>query len=461
MSEKKVFKLSQLCTSIENFFSTHLGGKQFWIKAEISSFSIHKRSGHAYVELIEEVNQNKIASIKANIWSKSLDKIRGDLGKDFENVLKDGVEIVFLASVRFHKVYGLSLIISEVDISFNLGELERRKQATIKTLKEEGLFDLNKQVALPVIVQRVALIGAPGTAGFNDFINHIDKNEKGYKVYYDVYKSSVQGDRAPVELLLGLQSALKKEYDAIVIIRGGGSKLDLDAYNELNLCREIANSPVPIISGIGHETDISVVDMISHSPVKTPTAAAGFILDRMVDFEARLYNNYILIARHVHSRISRQKEMMEGYVQALQRDPISKCQLKRGKLHTLTGQIVRLAQETILTSREDLSVSGLGIKNEVNRILKVKEPQELENIKRQIIQLSLGKVSLSKAQLESLANAIEIVHPSKTISRGFSIARLNGKAINNIDSVKISDRLVLEMINGSIEAEVKKINNEI
>ena len=457
MEEKKVFKLSQLCSSIEKFFEKHLGNQQFWIKAEISSFNLNKRSGHAYVELIEEVNAVKVASLRASIWARTLQSIRATLGSDFNNVLKAGSEIVFLASVNYHKVYGLSLIITEVDLSFNLGELERRKQATIKQLKAEGIFDNNKALNLPVVVQYIALIGAPETAGFTDFVNHIQQNDKGYNIEYDVYKSSVQGVKAPAELLKAFQLAEAQGYDAIVLLRGGGSKLDLDAYNELNLCRAVAQSSVPVISGIGHETDLSVVDMVAHSPVKTPTAVASFLINRMVDFEAKLYNNYILIARFVHNIISGQKETLEGYIQALRRDPINRCQLNRGELHNLTNHIARMAKQVTSNAKEELSEMGVELRGEAHRIVKTREPQVLENIQRQILQLTLGKLALSKAQLEAVSSAVTIVDPQKTLSRGFSIVRNQGEAVQSVKSLNVSDVLQLELSDGHVEAEIKKI----
>lgn len=459
MSNKKIYQLSQVCTSIENFFAKHLGNQRFWIQAEISNFKINSTSGHAYLDLVEEKEGIKISVISATIWSEAIDQIRDDLGLDFDHIMKDGSEIVFSASVRYHKVFGLSLSIFEIDSSFNIGELEKRKQANIQQLQEEGIIHSNKELNLPMIIQKIAIIGAHGTAGFYDFIKHLEHNQHGYQVSYDVFQSSVQGINAPSELINAFKKASQSDYDAIVFIRGGGSKLDLDAYNHLELCRIVATSSIPILSGIGHEIDISIIDIVSHSSFKTPTAVAGFIINRMQYYESALYNNYILIAQTAQARISHNKEMLEGIIQSLYRDPISTCKLKRADLHNLSNQVIRIVNQEIAISHEELGAKSQELFSLSDTLLKVQKPNELLLIKKQIAQLVLGKLSLEKSKINNWSDMLNLIEPNKTLSRGFSIVRKNGKEVSNTEELSLSDELSIQFNNGQITAIIKNIKS--
>ncbi len=457
MNDKKVYRLSQVCTSIENFFAKHLGNQRFWIQAEISNFKVNSNSGHAYLDLVEEEEGIKVSVIRATIWSETIDQIREDLGTDFDYIMKDGSEIVFSASVRYHKVFGLSLSIFEIDSSFNIGELEKRKQANIEQLYKEGIIHANKELILPSVIQKIAIIGADGTAGFLDFIKHIEHNPYNYEVSYDVFQSSVQGSHAPSELISAFKQASSSDYDAIIFIRGGGSKLDLDAYNHLELCRLVATSSIPILSGIGHEIDISIIDLVSHSSFKTPTAVAGFIINRMLDYESSLYNNFILIAQEAQAIISHHKENLEGIIQSLQRDPISICKLKRGDLNNLSNQVIRIVNEEVANSREGLGIKTQELASMSNTLLKVQKPNELSLIKNQIAQLVLGKLALEKTKMNNWSHTLNLIEPNKTLSRGFSIVRKNGKEVLDVKGLSLSDELDIQLNKGQVTATIKNI----
>ena len=413
-AEKKVFSLYQLNKSIRNTLETKTGNARFWVRAEIAKISI-SRPGHAYLDLVEEVNGIQQAAIKGNIWRRSFEKINEELGESAESVLKVGSEIVFKCSVSFHEVHGLSLVIEAIDLSFMLGELERRKAEAIKKIKSKGVHLLNSSLQLPTVIQKVALVGSPGTSGFRDFVKHVIDNDWLFRYNIDVYPTSVQGVNAPNQIAKAVLQAELGFPDVIVILRGGGSPLDLDCFNDYNLALTLSKLKSPVLTGIGHETDFSLADLVSNRYFKTPTDVGDFIVDRTNEFSSLLVD----IATRVGSRSKT----------VLHREHTN-LNVAKITLRDIPIRIVNFNQLLLNTLRQDLG-------RELLRILDRK-----------------------KETLQNLESTMELLKPSRTLARGFSIVRHNDKAISNSLKVKKGDRIDIEFHKGSIAAEVKKINQK-
>ena len=412
-SEKKVFSLYQLNRSIKNTLETKTGNARFWVRAEIAKISI-SRPGHAYIDLVEEVNGVQQAAIKGNIWRSSFEKIKKELGTSADSVLQVGSEIVFKCIVSFHEVHGLSLVIDAIDLSFMLGELERRKAESISKIKKDGTHLLNSSLTLPIVIQKIALVGSPGTAGFRDFVKHVIDNDWLFRYEIDVYATSVQGVDAPKQISKALEQADKENPDVIVILRGGGSPLDLDCFNDYNLALKISKLQAPVLTGIGHESDFSLADLVAHREFKTPTDVGDFIVDRTSEFSSILVD----IATRVGSR--------------------SKTVIHREET-TLSGARITLI---------DLPIRILNTKTIFFNTLR-------QDLNRELVRILERK----NETLKGLASTMELLKPSRTLARGFSIVRHNGKAISETHKVKKGDTIDIEFHLGSIEAEVKKINH--
>ena len=412
-SEKKVFSLYQLNRSIKNTLETKTGNARFWVRAEIAKISI-SRPGHAYIDLVEEVNGVQQAAIKGNIWRSSFEKIKKELGTSAESVLQVGSEIVFKCIVSFHEVHGLSLVIDAIDLSFMLGELERRKAESISKIKKDGTHLLNSSLTLPIVIQKIALVGSPGTAGFRDFVKHVIDNDWLFRYEIDVYATSVQGVDAPKQISKALEQADKENPDVIVILRGGGSPLDLDCFNDYNLALKISKLQAPVLTGIGHESDFSLADLVAHREFKTPTDVGDFIVDRTSEFSSILVD----IATRVGSR--------------------SKTVIHREET-TLSGARITLI---------DLPIRILNTKTIFFNTLR-------QDLNRELVRILERK----NETLKGLASTMELLKPSRTLARGFSIVRHNEKAISETHKVKKGDTIDIEFHLGSIEAEVKKINH--
>ncbi len=453
---KKVYSLKQLATSLKNAFEQITQQRSFWIKAEIAQINF-ARSGHAYLEMVELQNNVKVASLAAVIWSRDLQTLKNDLGNDFTNLVQKGSEIVFRAIVEFHPVYGLKLQILEIDLSYALGALEKRKTETIARLKKSNLIEKNRIIPLPKIIQRIALITAPGSAAYEDFTKHITENEYGYRIDITLFSSSVQGEKAASELTSALLQIPTQEYDAVVFIRGGGSALDLEAFNDYALCEAAANFNLPVLTGIGHETDLSVLDMVAGSPHKTPTAIADFIIDRALTFETQMARMMVNIARNTTSLLKRDDLNLKQFQSVLQKYPVTLCREHRGTLHEFTTRMLRKTSESIQKNKQILLQKQSLISTMALEKVSIKEPNRLNGMQERLFSLFQHKIALQQQQIQQLNTSIALLHPKKTLARGFSISRIDGSSITNVSDVKKGQLLETELHKGKITSIIQSV----
>lgn len=412
--ERKIYTLSQLGESLKRTLEQVTQGRALWFKAEISKLT-SSPSGHVYLDLVEEVDGQRLAVMRGTLWKSQHAVVREALGDAADQVLAAGSEIVFSGRVNYHPVYGVSLVLEEIDLSAMIGEAERRKQATLATLKAQGALEWNRAVPLPRLVQRVALVGSPGTSGFRDFSMHLLRNEWGVGFDVEVFSATVQGQEAPPSLMAALERAQVWNPDAVVVVRGGGSALDLDAFNDLNLCLAIANCPRPVLTGIGHETDLSVADLVAHRHFKTPTAVADFLVDRLVTERSRLAEMSLAMGQRVQQRLTWERERFAQDLQTLKLQP----------RQLLAAEALRLSH-----AREQLT--------------------------------SWAKQALEKhvQRMAHLASTVDALNPDKTLQRGFAVARKDGKAVRDVADLALNDVLNLRFHKGHADVTVTRVTSD-
>jgi exodeoxyribonuclease VII large subunit len=281
-ADKKVFTLTQLGMAFENHVMDHFGSKQLWVVAEITKISV--KSGHRYLELVDSAENLTTAQFSAYMWSRNFIAIKEQLGAEINEIFKPGNKALFLVKIEFHKVYGLKLNILSVDPQYTYGEIERRKKETLGRLSKEGLIDLQKSLYFPTLTKRIALVGSPNTSGFRDFKEVLFNNPVFRRFKLKQFSTSVQGDKAKDEIIAAIKKARCYDVDVIVLIRGGGSKMDLDIFNNYEICREICLTQIPVLTGIGHETDQVVADRVAHQFFITPTAVAKHLYVQIGNF---------------------------------------------------------------------------------------------------------------------------------------------------------------------------------
>jgi len=384
----------------------------FWIIAEISEISVNS-SGHCYLELIEKHpdEKNVRARIKGIIWSSRYSFIKSF----FENItgeyLKNGLKILVKAKVEYHELYGLSLIISDIDPAFTIGEMAIKRQLVIKMLEQEGVFSMNKEIDFPLLPQKIVIISSKSAAGYSDFINQLNGNSFGYVFYTALIETPMQG----TETEQGVISALDKIavnsslFDLVVIIRGGGSQTDLSWFDNYNIAYHVTQFPLPVITGIGHEKDMSVTDMVANKSLKTPTAVADFIIDAMASSENQLLE-------------------MSSEIRDLGKEYISKA-----------GHVAANHSSRLVSSARTFSF------NKVNAA---------ERSIKSLIAFTLNSLKRNNTRLLGLENTLHILKPENVLQRGYTITSLNGRILKKSIQLKKDDVIDTLFRDGTVSSIV-------
>jgi exodeoxyribonuclease VII large subunit len=312
----KQYSLSELCAEIQEVVENDLL-ERYWVRAEIASLSAR---GHCYMELVEKATDNMLAAkVRATCWSNVYSLLSAYFIQETGQALRVGMQVLVEASVAFHPVYGLSLNIWNIDPTYTQGDLAKQRQATIRRLTEDGVMDLQKSLEVPTLVRKVAVISAADAAGYGDFCDQLTNNRFGYQFEMSLFAATMQGDYAPKSIISALSKIANEEekWDVVVIIRGGGATTDLGCFDDYELASHCAQFPIPILSGIGHTRDMSIVDMVVHTTVKTPTAAAEWLIERVGEQVETISMLSIRLQRAIQRAVVQESNKLQGYLQRM------------------------------------------------------------------------------------------------------------------------------------------------
>ena len=312
----KQYTLSELCSCIDEALSMELNDT-YWVRAEIASLT---ERGHCYMELVEKANNNAIAAkLRATCWQHVYHLLSAYFANETGQTLAVGMQVLLQVEVSFHAVYGLSLNVVGIDPTFTLGDLARQRQLTIQRLQEDGVMDLQRSLPLPLLPRHVAVISAADAAGYGDFCHQLQSNSGGFRFRTQLFPAVMQGEQSPASIIAALQQIADTAdlYDLVVIVRGGGATTDLRNFDDYSLAFHCANFPLPIIAGIGHTRDVSVVDMVVHTSVKTPTAAAEWLIAAMQAQADRLGELHLRLQRVAQMAIRKQHRKLDALWQSL------------------------------------------------------------------------------------------------------------------------------------------------
>lgn len=325
------YSLKELCDWIQEMVENDLPDR-YWVCAEIASMSVR---GHCYMELVEKAENGILAAkVRATCWNNVYNLLSAYFVQETGQSLHVGLQVMLEVSVEFHAVYGLSLNVWNIDPTYTLGDLAKQRQATIQQLTEDGVMDLQKALQIPSLPRRVAVISSADAAGYGDFCDQLKHNRFGFKFHVQLYPAVVQGDTAARSVVQALNSiaALEEEWDVVVIIRGGGATTDMTCFDDYNLASHCAQFPLPIIAGIGHTRDVSVVDMVVHTSVKTPTAAAEWLIECVAQQVERVSNWMLRLQRAAQNAVYREQNRLSLYDQRIINAVHGKASRERGKL---------------------------------------------------------------------------------------------------------------------------------
>lgn len=351
------YSLTEFCSLIENELHDRFAAT-YWVNAEIAQLS---EKGHCYLELVEKAPNGLFAAkMRATCWSNTWQLIKAYFLQETGKIPEAGMQVLVEVSVSFHPVYGLSLNIHNIDPRFTLGDLARQRQLTLERLEKEGVLEMNKSLTLPTIIRRIAVVSAEGAAGYGDFCHQLSNNE--YRLLFStrLFPAVMQGEQAPRSIIAALNAiaAQEEDFDIVVIIRGGGSSTDLTCFDDYALAAHCAQFPLPILSGIGHTRDVSIVDIVVHLALKTPTAVAEAIISHNADELLKLQDLRRRLALVATRMVSTRRQEIEKMQMMLQYTISATCQSERNKLKMIEQKISLCSPEQIFRKGYSLTLSN-------------------------------------------------------------------------------------------------------
>jgi len=388
----------------------------YWVVAEINELHVNS-AGHCFMELVEKAPQSGqiTAKARANIWAYQFRMLSPYFETMTGQTLSAGLKVMLQASVEFHELYGMSLQITDINPAFTVGDLAMQRQAVIRQLADEGVFDMNHELELPAVPQRIAVISSQTAAGYGDFVDQLQNNSCGYAFHHTLFQAVMQGNEAEDSIIRALEQVFdrEEEFDVVVLIRGGGSQSDLNCFNSYELACCIAQFPLPVITGIGHDRDETVADLVACVPLKTPTAVAEFLIHQAMSLDNILQDL--------------DRQLSDAVIFALRR-PADRLQHLSHRLHTIMHSYVRVQDR-------DVHLLQLRLANAVQSWMVQK-----------------------KNGVARLEGHLQLLDPVNLLRRGYSITRAGGKVVRNVKALKKEQHIETILYDGKLESIVKIIN---
>lgn len=428
MPMEKALTLYELNSLVRDTIEEELH-QEYWVEAELSE--VREVRGHCYMQLVqydrsEEGGKRKryentpIAQASAKCWQSSWQLLRPYFEKETGQRLHAGMKVLLQVYANFHETYGFSWIVTDIDPTYTMGDMARKRQEIIRVLKDEGVFDLQKELPLPLFCQRIAVISSANAAGYGDFVNQLENNEYGFQFHTQLFPAVMQGEDVEKSVIAALEQIFRgsgdmeargneNTFDCVVIIRGGGATADLSGFDTLALAENVANFPLPIITGIGHERDESILDMVSHTRVKTPTAAAAFLIDHL-------------------------KEVLEVLNDAQER-------------------ITRYAQQKLSTLNAQLSVVAEAIPR-LFSVVKTRQDARLDSMQEKMTMLIERRLETEQHRIQLVSEKVKSLDPTLLLRRGYSITLRNGKVVKDVSVLNTGDELETRLAHGSVRSKV-------
>lgn len=481
MSEPQVFSLKQVVSSIQKTFEERYK-QAYWIKAELHKLN-HYPSGHCFPELVQKEEDKIVAQMNGTMWKMTFDKVNKQFAEIVKEPLKEGTTVLLLARIQYNPIYGISLLILDIDPNFTLGALQKEKDETLKALKKEGILNQNQLLPFPILPKRIAIISAESSKGLSDFRKVLEHNDRGYVFVTKLYQAYLQGDAAVASIQQQLKKIAEHKdiYDCVVIVRGGGGEAGMTCYNNLHLCRAIATFPLPVLTGIGHSTNMTVAEMIAFRNGITPTELAEMLVRCFRDFDEplralqdrlkRVSKEMIEDAKEdwekqrdllrIYASSFLQKHQLENKMlrQSLKEQANIQVERNRKVLQKLQGDLREngrtfLAKEHLKWKQLDKDFSlGLSLRLQTEHQRLDYQLQEIKRSSKRTLEHRMKDIQLSERQVNTLS-------PEQVLRRGFSITMVDGKIISNQNQVKTGSKILTLTSDQQLESTVTKIEKK-
>lgn len=432
VQNKEIYTLTELNRDIRSAIEENMP-KEYWVCAEISEYHPN-RNGHCYLELIDKDRKgNTTARQRAIIWANTYNLLLPYFEQETGQALGSGIKVLVLVGVTFHELYGMSLTIYDINPSYTIGEAARRRAEILARLETEGTINDNKDLPLPLVPQRIAIISSGTAAGYGDFMHQLQENIYGYKFYPVLFTATMQGERTEQSVIEALNRINKHidNFDCVVIIRGGGSTSELSSFDSYELANNVAQFPLPIIVGIGHERDETVLDHIAAVRVKTPTAAAEWLIGQIHLADTAAQSARQEIVDIVSNRLLRESNRLQQLTGNIPYIATQRLRNEERRQQNMAHNIVRSTSELIARKNNRLALIAHLI------------PDRTHNLLRQ-----------EQLRIDNLAHTVELLSPEAVLSRGYSLITHNNKVVRSVDSLPIGTPIEIHLTDGTAQADI-------
>ncbi|MFC2090189.1 exodeoxyribonuclease VII large subunit [Bacteroidota bacterium] len=433
--------------------------QSIWVSAEILELNVNS-SGHCYIDLIEksESSDSILARSRATIWASKFRMIRPYFETSTRTKLAPGIKILVKVQVTFHQVYGLSLNITDIDPTYTIGDLARKKQDILNRLSASGVIEMNKELILPEVPQRIAVITSETAAGYGDFLDSLINNNYGFGFQVSLFPSLVQGDMAERSVIAAFEKIFDREssFDVVVLIRGGGSQADLECFNSYDLALNIAQFPLPVLTGIGHERDETIADIVAHTSLKTPTAVAEFLIDRLVAFLEYMEELHNRFQQSVNQILQQEKKHIEAQASALSYSVKQIINHNTQQIDFLNNRIESSVLKRIKDERKSLQLASQRLRFQWKTGLNTNN-KHLFSLEEKRTRVTREFLKICNKQLIVNEKTLQLLRPESVLSRGYSITYVNGKSVKSVSDLAIGDKIITTVTDGEIEGRAEAI----
>ena len=409
----------------------------YWVRAEMSDVRENSASGHCYLEFVEKDPRSGqlLAKVRGTIWAKTFRLLKPYFELETGQRFVSGLKVLVQVTVEFHELYGLSLTVVDIDPAYTLGDMARKRLEIIRQLQEEGVFGLNKELPLPILPRRVALISSPTAAGYEDFMNQLQHNRAGYPFYVKLFPALMQGERTEESVIAALDRiyAHQELFDVVALLRGGGATSDLNSFDSYLLAANCAQFPLPILTGIGHERDDTVVDLVAHTRLKTPTAVAEFLIRRMDQAAQTVEELQQAVSQSVSLRLLQEKQRLQSYATRFPVMVGQRIERNRTLLHQLGAKLPTMAHGFVERKQAEIDRLAMRLRNAVTTHLAEK-----------------------KRFLQLQEQFVRMASPDYILRRGYSLTLREGKIIKRAEELQVGEELTTRFMDGEVKSIIKE-----
>jgi len=455
----KIFTLQQVVSSIRKTIEERYQ-QYYWVKAEMHKLN-RFASGHCFPELLQKEDGKIVAQIRGTIWNHQFETINKRFIQVVKEPLKEDTTLLMQVKVTFHESYGLSLQIVDIDPNYALGELQRERQETLKQLQKNGLINANQQLTFPLLPKRVAVISADSSKGLSDFMQVLNNNEWNYSFFTMLFPAYLQGDNAASSIISQLENIKKvlHHFDVVVIVRGGGGEVGLSCYNNYELCKAIASFPLPVLTGIGHSTNLTVAEMIAFRNAITPTELGDFLLQAFHNYSVPLKDAVKSIKFYAVAAVEEEKIALHNLSKHFKNGAQQSLYNSHQKLIAQSREVGSKVRYNLQHSRQKIERLTQNTLRESVHIFQ-REREKINLVNTQIPKATKASLAEESNLIDNLLHSVQLMDPINVLKRGFSITTINGKTLKVGNKGHKGDEIVTKTANFNIKSTIVDIQED-